>query len=358
LRIAFVAPLVTPIREPQAGGSQALLADLAAGLTDRGHAVDVYAATGSEIPSVKVIDTGVDSDRLGGSLYRANGSASLDNRPAEAAFAAVYAAIRTLPYDVVHNHAFDAPAVRLATSLGPPVIHTLHLPPDIAVGAAIAEVRHARPAPTVATVSAWQARAWGIPTILPNGVPTHRIPWSDQAGQGLVFAGRLSPEKGAAEAIDIARAAGVPLDLYGDPYDPEYAAAVADSSRGVSGVTVHSGVPREILWGVMARAAAVLYPAKWEEPFGLAAAEAQATGTPVIAFRRGALGEVVSDGETGFLVPPGDVKGAAQAVMRIGSIRRSACRRHAETDLSLDRSLDAHERLYEQVRRRAPASHA
>ena len=75
MRIAFVAPLVTPIREPQAGGSQALLADLAAGLTNRGHAVDVYAATGSEIPGVKVIDTGIDSDRLAGSLYRANGSA-------------------------------------------------------------------------------------------------------------------------------------------------------------------------------------------------------------------------------------------------------------------------------------------
>ncbi|TME25791.1 MAG: glycosyltransferase family 4 protein [Chloroflexi bacterium] len=68
MRIAFVAPLVTSIREPQAGGSQALLADLAAGLTSRGHVVDVYAATGSEIPGVRVIDTGVDPDRLTGSL--------------------------------------------------------------------------------------------------------------------------------------------------------------------------------------------------------------------------------------------------------------------------------------------------
>ena len=357
MRIAFVAPLVTTIREPQAGGSQAFLADLAGGLTKRGHAVDVYAATGSQIPGVRIIDTGADPDRLTGSLYRANGGGPTDPRPVEAAFAVVYAAIRSLAYDVVHNHAFDAPAVRLATSLSSPVVHTLHLPPDLAVRAAVSEVQRAQPPPTIATVSAWQANAWGITTILPNGVPIARIPWSDNRGEGVVFAGRLSPEKGAAEAIEIARKAGIPIDLYGDAYDPEYAAAMVSSSRAVSGVSIHSGVAREVLWRVMGRAAAVLCPAKWDEPFGLVAAEAQATGTPVVAFRRGALEEVVVDGETGFLASPGDVDGAAQAVMRIESIGRPACRRHAETHLSLDRSLDAHERLYEQVHRKTPVPH-
>ena len=358
MKIALVAPLVTTIREPQAGGSQAFLADLAAGLVSRGHAVDVYAATGSEIPGVSVIDTGVVADRLIGSLYRANGSGSADPGPIEEAFASVYAAIRTVPYDVVHNHAFDAPAVRLATSLSSPVIHTLHLPPDNALRAAIREAERAMRAPTIATVSAWQAKAWGIATTLPDGVPIDRIPWSDAAGDVVVFAGRLSPEKGAAEAIDIATIAGVRIDLYGDPYDLGYAAALVNSSRRVSGVSIHSGVPREALWRIMARAAAVLCPANWDEPFGLVAAEAQATGTPVIAFRRGALEEVVADGETGFLVPAGDVKGAAQALTRIGSIGRPACRRHAEAHLTLDRSLDAHIRLYEHVRRRAPAPYA
>ena len=262
---------MTTIREPQAGGSQALLADLAAGLTSRGYAVDVYAATGSQIPGVRVIDTGADPDRLTGSLYRANGGGPTDPRPVEAAFAAVYAAIRTLPYDVVHNHAFDAPAMRLATSLSSPVIHTLHLPPDLAMRAAVSEVQHAQPPPTIATVSAWQANAWGITTIFPNGVPIARIPWSDTRGEGVVFAGRLSPEKGAAEAIETARKAGVPIDLYGDPYDPEYAAALVSSSRAVSGVSIHSGVAREVLWRVMGRAAAVLCPAGWDEPFGLVA---------------------------------------------------------------------------------------
>jgi glycosyltransferase involved in cell wall biosynthesis len=96
----------------------------------------------------------------------------------------------------------------------------------------------------------------------------------------------------------------------------------------------------------MARAAVVLYPVSWDEPFGMAAAEAQACGTPVVAFRRGGLGEVVEDGVTGFLVPPGDIEAAAGAAGRAAELSRRACREHAEEHLDLDRSLDAHELLY------------
>ena len=73
MKIAIMAPLVTAIREPQQGGSQAFVSDLARGLTGRGHDVHVYAASGSEIPGVEVIDTGVDPGSLAGTLYRAFG---------------------------------------------------------------------------------------------------------------------------------------------------------------------------------------------------------------------------------------------------------------------------------------------
>ena len=99
----------------------------------------------------------------------------------------------------------------------------------------------------------------------------------------------------------------------------------------------------------MARAAVVLYPVLWDEPFGMAAAEAQACGTPVVAFRRGGLCEVIADGLTGFLVPPGDIGAAAAAVRHSAAISRTACRHHAETTLDLNQSLDAHERLYRRV---------
>jgi glycosyltransferase involved in cell wall biosynthesis len=348
MRIALVAPLVTAIREPQRGGSQAFVSDLARGLVARGHEVHLYAASGSEVPGVAVIDTGVDPRSLSATLYRASGGATPDASAAEAAFAGVYSAVRDERYDLVHNHAFDAPAVRLGTELGAPVLHTLHLPPDEAVAAALRETR-----PPVACVSAFQASAWrhvvAIDAILPPCVPTGLIDWSPDAGDGAVYAGRLSPEKGAAEAIDIAAAAGVRIDVYGDAYDPGYARERIEPRRAEPGVGVHPAVPRSSLWAVMARAAVVLCPARWDEPFGMVAAEAQACGTPVVAFRRGALGEVIADGRTGFLVAPDDVGAAAAAVNRTSELSRAACRAHAERHLDLERSLDAHEQLYRRL---------
>ena len=118
MKIAIMAPLVTAIREPQRGGSQAFVSDLARGLTGRGHEVHVYAASGSEIPGVEVVDTGIDPRSLAGTLYRASGPAAGEPgeagaaSAAESAFATAYTAVRAGRYDVIHNHAFDAPAVR------------------------------------------------------------------------------------------------------------------------------------------------------------------------------------------------------------------------------------------------------
>ena len=108
----------------------------------------------------------------------------------------------------------------------------------------------------------------------------------------------------------------MPIEVYGDVYDAGYSREQIDPRRGRPGVTVHQGVPRAALWEIMARAAVVLCPSRWDEPFGLAAAEAQACGTPVVAFRRGGLSEVIVDGVTGFLVPADDVAAAASAVVQ------------------------------------------
>ena len=353
MRVALVAPLVSAIREPQRGGSQAFVSDLARGLTARGHEVDLYCASGSQVSGVRVIDTGIDPGSLAATVYRASGPAANGRAAAETAFAAVYDAVSDTDYDVVHNHAFDAPAISLATTLRGPVVHTLHLPPDTAVAGALRDVaREGRP-PLVAGVSATQADAWrrvvAIDAILPPLVPTHAIRWSRSAGRGAVFAGRFSPEKGAIEAIEIACAAGVQIDVYGDVYDADYTRERIYPRRADPGVVLHQGVPRATLWEVMARAAVVLCPARWEEPFGMVAAEAQACGTPVVGFRRGALDEVVDDAVTGFLVAPDDVAAAAEAVTRVAEISRSRCRDHAESHLDLELSLAAHERLYERA---------
>ena len=193
MKIAIIAPLVTAISEPQRGGSQAFVSDLASGLACRGHDVHVYAASGSEIPEAEVIDTGIDPESLAATLYRASGPAAPDPAPSEAAFASVYARVRGTRYDVIHNHAFDAPAIALATELGAPVVHTVHLPPDRAVAAALRSAQQCSKPPVVAAVSASQARAWReivrVDAILPPLVPTASIAWSRSAGEGALFAG-------------------------------------------------------------------------------------------------------------------------------------------------------------------------
>jgi len=353
VKLAIVAPLVSVIREPQRGGSQAFLCDLAHGLVDRGHDVDLFAASGSAVPGVNIIDTGVDHRALEATLYRASGTVARGFDVAANAFACVYGAVRETRYDIVHNHAFDAPAVLLATALRAPVVHTLHLPPNAEIADALRIATAGKPPPAVACVSAHQAIGWrrfvAVDAILPPLVPTRSIQFSPDAGDGAVFAGRFSPEKGAAEAIAIAQAAGIRIELFGDSYDDEYAGERIEPRGAEPGVVVHPGVPRTSLWQAMARAAVVLCPARWEEPFGMVAAEAQACGTPVVAFRRGALAEVVVDGVTGFLTESDDIRAAADAVSRAPGLSRLRCRAHAEHELDLDRTLDAHEQLYERL---------
>jgi UDP-glucose:tetrahydrobiopterin glucosyltransferase len=353
VKVAIVAPLVSPIREPQRGGSQAFVAELARGLVARGQEVHLYAASGSRVLGVQVIDAGVDHRDLEATLYRPTAAPAGGSAAAARAFARVYALVRECRYDVVHNHAFDAPAVALASRLGAPVLHTLHLPPGRDVGDALRRAARGDLAPTVACVSVDQATAWRkvvtVDAILPPYIPTRQIRFSPAAGSGAVFAGRLSPEKGAAEAIAIARLAGVPIDVFGDRYDPEYARTRIAPSSEEPGVVVHRSVPQPTLWKAMARAAVVLCPARWEEPFGIVAAEAQACGTPVVAFRRGAVGEVIIDGVTGFLVAPDDLRAAAAAVGRAPTLSRTVCREHAEAHLDIETSLDAHEQLYQRL---------
>ena len=357
MRLAILAPLVAPLREPHRGGSQAFVADLAGGLVDRGHEVHLYAASGSRVDGVDVVDTGVDHRALEATLYRADGSGREGSAVAAAAFEAVYTAIGDGRYDVVHNHAFDAAAFTLAGRAAAPVLHTLHLPPEPAVVAALGEaLGGADPgeAPaTIACVSERQADAWRahvpVAALLPPYVPTRSIPFAETAAGGALFAGRLSPEKGVAEAIDIALAADLPIDVFGDVYDARYAREQIDPRGALPGVAIHGGVARAVLWDAMAGASVVLCPARWEEPFGMVAAEAAACGTPVVAFARGALEEVVVDRVTGLLVAPDDIDAAADAVQESGTLERAQCRRHAERVLDLELTLDAHERMYEQL---------
>jgi glycosyltransferase involved in cell wall biosynthesis len=357
LRIALVAPLVTTIAEPQQGGSQAILADLAVGLTARGHMVDVYAATGSEIAGAHVVDTGIDSTSLSEALIRQDRPrrfvAALDD-----AYEHVFRMVERGEYDVVHSHGFDPAALRRARAGRTPVIHTIHLPPEPEAVAALRAAQQAAEPAIVVGVSVSQARAWSpfirFDRVIPNGVPVDRVPWSDRPGHGLVFAGRFSAEKGAATAIEIASATEERIDVYGTAYDEDYARDIRRRYENDPDVSFHDAVPRPELWRRFATARAVLCPSDTDESYGLVAAEAQAAGTPVVAYARGALSEVIDDGVTGYLVEPGNVELAAAAARSIGAIDRRSCRQHAVDHLDLETCLDGHEVLYASVSARRP----
>jgi glycosyltransferase involved in cell wall biosynthesis len=346
VRVALVAPFVSTIadRGAQMGGSQAVLADLGAGLAARGHDVTLLAARRSHVGGVRIPDLGIDADPSASVGTRAERRSASQER----AFAAVRA---WLDHDaqrpeVIHAHAFDAPAFEQLRGLG--ALHTLHLPPldDAVVAAARAADA------TLATVSPscqadWRAAGVAVDVILPNGVDLNAIPLGSGAGRYLAFCGRMSPEKGADVACRVARAVGMPLRLAGPVYDQTYFSTVVSPLLG--GDVVYLGaLDRASVWRLLGDAALALFPVDWNEAFGMAALESLACGTPVAGFRRGGLTELVTEGRTGTLAAPGDEGALAEAVRASLGLSRDECRESARR-YDLAHMLDAHEAVYRRL---------
>ncbi|HEX2053720.1 MAG TPA: glycosyltransferase [Actinomycetota bacterium] len=357
MRIAFVAPQIAPLREPHLGGVGTLLTDIAAGVQAAGHEVTVFAPSGSEVDGLTIADTGVDSEALAGTMFRplepGGGRHPAAERASAEAFRSVYEQVGAGGFDIVHNHSFDAPAITLAGRAGLPVVHTLHLPPADSVSRAIAAAQAGPRPPVVASVSESHRRFWQrrnrIDLLLRAGIPTERIPWSEQSSDGLVFAGRISPEKGVLDAIAIAAASGKKLTIAGHRYDEQYARQVDHAVGRANAVSYAGSLNRRQLWELFARSSVLLFPIRWEEPFGMVTAEAQAAGCPVVGYRRGALSDVIDEGVTGIIVEPGDVESAAAAVGRALRLDRKCCRLHAQKNLDLEPSIEDHLRLYERL---------
>jgi len=249
------------------------------------------------------------------------------------AFARLIDAVRAERLDAVSQHAFDAEALDLAEDL--PVLHTLHLPP--LVPAVVAAARRAR-APLV-TVSEAMRAAWaaaGVPGVglIRNGVPAFDLPVEPVRARALV-AGRVSPEKGTAAAVEVARRAGLEPLLVGGVYDRAY------WERSVR--LPVAPVERPALWRLMAGSAVALMPVEWDEPFGLVAAEAQMAGCPVAGYRRGGLPEVVEQGVGGFLVAPDDRDALVAAVPEALALDRRLVRESARRRLDVRDAAAAYE---------------
>ena len=340
MKIAIIASPVTALQPAQLGGAQAVVSDLALGLTRRGHAVTLYCAEGSEVPGVRLSTVPLPRDAAA-ALVMPDGGAPPETPGVTAALAAMFASVRSDGADVVSQHAFDAPAFALARGL--PVLHTLHLPPLVpAVVDAAAQVERER----LATVShssrvSWHRAGVEVGLTLPNGVSDIDPPGAPIKRAALV-AGRISPEKGVDHAIKAGREAGLPVLVAGAHYDPAYVVDLSSTQQLGS-------LPRDGLRRVMAQSAVTVCAVRWDEPFGMVAAEAQMSGCPVAAYRRGAMPEVVEEGVSGFLAEPDDVKDLARAIERCLALDRAKVLASARRRLGLDAALDRYEAAFRQA---------
>jgi glycosyltransferase involved in cell wall biosynthesis len=340
MRIALVASLVSPIRPAEANGPHSVILDLARGLRARGHDTAVFAARGSSARGVDVHEVDV-APVARDAAIQTDGSETSEPamRALARGFERLFEDVQRFSPDAVSQHAFDAPAIRLAESM--PVVHTLHLPPIDSDVVAAAVATH-RPLVTVSHAAGRDWAAAGVRGIhvIRNGVPDFGV-HSEESSDVAVIAGRISREKGTATAIRVARTAGLRPLVVGDVYDHDYFdREVKPSIRPGEFV---GPVSRRRLSGLMAKSAVLLMPIEWEEPFGLVAAEAQMAGCPVVGYRRGALPEIVIDGLGGYLVDPGDEDALATATQPARDLDRAAIRERARRDLGVERMVDEYE---------------
>ncbi|MGH6929830.1 MAG: glycosyltransferase, partial [Dongiaceae bacterium] len=192
-----------------------------------------------------------------------------------------------------------------------------------------------------------------------HGLPENLLPARHVAGGGfLAFVGRISPEKRLDRAIEIARRVGLPLKIAAkvDRVDREYFEAVIDPLMHGPGVEFLGEISDSDKAEFLGDAAALLFPIDWPEPFGLAMIEAMANGTPVVAFRCGAVPEVVDDGVTGLVVD--SVDAAVAAVPRVLEFSRLRIRREFENRFCAERMARDYLAVYEGLcHGRAPRRH-
>lgn len=336
MRILSVAFPFAPVSDDPVGGAEQVLAHIDRHLVERGHESVVIAPAGSSVHGrlvpVPVLDGEWDD------------TACIRQR--QCVRAIIEQALAQTHFDLVHCHGMDFQAYLPAASV--PVLVTLHVPLDWYAADAL---RPGRPSTFLLPVSREQCRdAPADLDLLPpisNGVA--RNPFAGRARKHAfaLALGRICPEKGFDDAARAARIAGIELRIAGVPfawpehvrYHREILKPLLDASHRLIG-PVH-GLRK--LW-LLASARCVLINSRVRETSSLVAMEALAAGTPVIAYRSGAIPDLIEHGVTGFIV--GDVEAMASAIEHVDQIDSRACLRAACQRCDLTRMLDAYLALY------------
>jgi glycosyltransferase involved in cell wall biosynthesis len=344
----FVAYPLLPVSENSSGGAEQVLWTLERELTSKGSRVTVAACSGSEVAG-SLYATGVPAS---GSL----GSARM-HETRHAAQCMELVSVREsigAGFSLVHDHSGSFFADAHVHRLKVPILATLHLPRSFYQAGFFNRV-----APNVHfnCVSKSQLRSFlDVPRMMGwvnNGIALERFPVQTRKQEYLLWLGRICEEKGTHTALDVAEKTGLPIVLAGAVYPLayhqsyfEYEIAPRLQRLGSQARFVKSPSFATKL-ELLRNAKAVLITSGAEETSSLVAMEAAACGTPVIAFRRGALPEVVENGVSGMLVRTEDQMCAAiEAVHRI---QPRACRDRAEKDFSAERMASDYERMYGKV---------
>ena len=333
MRIAIVAPPYYDIPPQGYGGTELICYLLAEGLVERDHDVTVIGA-GPRRTRAHFIATFPQPQPEGGeSAARIELSHAL--RAA--------AAIEEVGPDVVHVHTTGLPAISPAI----PMVVTMHSAvrgPDATSVGLDAMARRAYLVAVSRSQAAAAPRA-GWAEVVHNGIDLSRYPVGGQRGEMVLYLGRISPHKGAHLAIDAAMEAGRPLVIAG----PEERAYFDTEIRPRLGRNVEwvgeLGHDRKI--ELLGKATCLLFPACWDEPFGLVLVEAMACGTPVAALSAGAVPELVVDGETGILCQsPAEL---SAAIGQAAELDPSRCRAHVENHFGAARMVLDYESIYHRL---------
>jgi glycosyltransferase involved in cell wall biosynthesis len=335
MRIGLVAPPFIPVPPVAYGGTELFISHLLHGLVGRGHQVTVYANGQSQVPC-RLKWRYFESD------WPLTDLAAAHRKNIDHAAWAIKDAEEAV--DVLHLQ--DAVGVPFTRLVRPPVVLTLHHPhepmlsemylqhPDVAYVAISEAQRRREPMPKVAVVH--------------HGVEPSNYAFSSRKQGYLAFLGRIAPCKGAHIACEVARRSGLPLKLAGEvqPAFQEYWRQRVLPYVGHDGIEYVGEADHARKNELLSRARALLFPIDWDEPFGLVMIEAMACGTPVLAFDRGSVPEIVRDGLSGWICR--DVaEMAARAIDP--AIPAEWCREWVASRFSTERMVDDYLAIYERV---------
>jgi glycosyltransferase involved in cell wall biosynthesis len=335
MRIAQVAPLIEAVPPKWYGGTERVISWLIDGLLELGHDVTLF-ASGDSITEAKLETVWPKALRLDGNVRDQNALHMLMLEKVRR---------QAGDFDCLHFH-LDYYPFSLFSRQPTPFVTTLHGRLDFPEHKLVFSEFASVPLVSISDVQRRPIPNAGWVRTIHHGMPARLLEPRAATPSYFAFLGRMSPEKAPDRAIAIARRCGVPLKIAAkvDKLDQEYFEAVVRPVLNTADVEFIGEIGDAEKSDFLSNALALLSPVVWPEPFGLVIIEAMACGTPVIAFRQGAIPELVEDGLNGFIVD--DEDGAVAAAARLPELSRAAVRRRFEQRFTARRMASDYVSVY------------